>query len=138
MNYDGAVVEQLDLEDGEDSAIFRDQASKEFDSGNCPPRTAFISLRGAGQFTFAYRIVGVRGVVGSPATPLQIGHVYELTVKYTQRALGSGGPFTPYAEDTISFVASHTIEATDWLQIPSPRGYETKASGCSVRDITGL
>ncbi len=136
--YTGSIDEAVDLPDGDDTAIQRavDQIP-DWIGGACATTTAYKSLRGAGEFSLAFRIVRVKVTVGSSSKPLSPGNVYEVTVKYVRRALGSGGPFTAYAEESITLVATLPVETTGWLTVPNgDEGYETKASGCSVKDIT--
>lgn len=130
-------TQTLSEEDTEIDAINRASAALPWTASDCAASPAFWTQRGAGDFTFAFRSVQVRGRAGhTPQPALIVGHDYEITIGYYRRVLGSAGPFLFLATDVVSLHASHTEEVTDWQDVPNEAGWETAALTCAIADVT--
>lgn len=124
----------LSDEDTDQDAIDRANAPLGWTASNCLTEPAFITPRTTG-FSFAYRSVQSR-VYGSNLTP---GHIYEATIYFYRRLLGSTGPwiFFSIAEVPCDPVGSDTFAYTDWVDVPNEDDFETRAQGCTIKDVTG-
>jgi hypothetical protein len=135
--YNGRLNVSLDDEDTEQDAINRANALiGDWTAGACDTTTTFITLRGPSTFVFGYRTVQTRATCGDITNPLIPGHTYKLTIHYTWRVLGTGGPFTDYGIDEITFTAAHPIETTAWVDVPMEDAKEIKSSSCTLEDVT--
>jgi hypothetical protein len=141
----GAVFDVLEFEDREDYAISRAKAALEWSAPNscsASTMTKFKTIRGAGDFSLAFRDIQFKITAGSSEHLLVIGHVYRISVRFGHRPLGTSLEFKLSETLEIDFVAAHTIEvypSTDpdaWIDMIGDEGYETKLLGCSVKDIT--
>ncbi len=132
----GTAYDLLEIEDTEQNAVDRAMADLGWSAGSCDDKKSYRTQRGPLDFSFAFSHAEVQLTVGSVSRPLVIGHLYKVTVRFARRELGTSGPFLPSGIDEIQFVAEHTIEMTAWIEIPANTGFETKASGCMVEDIT--
>ncbi len=135
--YTGNIKEVLTVEDTEEDAVARANSVIGSWTGQaCDLATSFKTLRGAGEFTFGYRSVQVRATAGDLTHPLIPGHSYKVTFHYKWRVLGTGGPYTDYGTDDITFVASATIQTTDWVDMPMEDAKEIRTFFCELLDVT--
>lgn len=131
--YQGEVTVALTNEDTEAKAQARAEAaipSWSVGVNDCDTRTAFLSQRGAGDTTFAFRDAQVQ--ISMP-TLLQ-STSYKLTIRYYRRVLDSGGPFLFFQAIEVDFGTGLgiTSDITDWIAIPNEDGFETRYGGCLV------
>jgi hypothetical protein len=135
----GDVFDILEQEDTEDDAKRRAKNAIDWtDPGSCAEadQTVFKTHRGPEDFSFAFRDVQFRVTSGTTPRPLVIGHVYKATVRFGRRPLGSGLPYMLSEVLEIEFIAGHTIETTNWIDMTGDPDYETKLLGCKLEDIT--
>lgn len=136
ISYFGTVTKRLDTENTEADAIDRANAGvADWSAASCQDDHAFITQRGAGEFTFAYRSVQTRAVVGTIEHPLIVGHGYTVTIRFERRAIGVG-PWLLIGLQEIVFTATVTIgELTPWIDVPNSAGFETRPRSCFYLEI---
>lgn len=131
----GDVLEALSTEDTEDDAIGR--AAVEADlvpaAEGCATVPAFITERGAGEFSFGYRRTQVRARLHdvSPST------TFNVTIKFYRRVVGTGSPFLFFSTLTLTLTSDAnpaTDEYSAWIDVPNERGYETRPQLCEVAE----
>jgi hypothetical protein len=133
VKHQGHVTDELTIEDTDDAALARAEAAMGWSTPlqNCGSDPAYMTQRGATDFTFAFRSVRVRTVVSR----LIPGRLYTVTFKFYRRVVASGLPFTLYAQAPLQFLATAETYRTEWVDVPNEPGFETQAGGCSVAAV---
>ena len=129
----GEKVWTLSVEDTEENAVNRAAPIGGLEPvvGGCGSMPAYMSQRGAGDFTFTFRRVQARVRLEGAAA----GVTYEVTIRFFRRVLNSLGPWIFFGVQEYTVVAdgdTGTNEFTPWVDIPNEPGWETKASNCSA------
>ena len=124
----------LSNQDSVENAINRATKGRAWGTaGGCISNTSFIVPWGPGQKEFAFRQAQVQATVGGAVA----GHTYQIIVLLTERAVGSGGAFTPYGQIEITITANANGQAVSPYQtLPSETGLEILASSCTATDVT--
>lgn len=159
----GTIAETLTGEDREEDAIaraMRDDEGEEIELlpvPNCADNPAFITQRGEGQLTFAFRKVQVRVKLVGLDPALLIDPLaapcgrqsadYNVRLYFHRRVLGSSGPFLFYAvqEMTVHVIpdspvtpgVDESIAYTPWFDVPNEPGWETRAEYCTA-ELAGV
>lgn len=131
-NYTGTIVEELSEEDTEEDAMERATAEDEWENvESCILSPAFATARGAGQFSFAFRMLQVRvRLMGLAASTS-----YTVSVKFYRRVLGTSGPYLFFAQEDIGITTDANPASDDftpWIDVPNESGWETRPQLCSV------
>jgi hypothetical protein len=129
--FDCAVQALLEDEDTAADAIERDVGGDSWNTaGTCADHTSYQESRGAGDFTFNFRIAETRFVV---ASGLVSGEQYEGRITFGRRAQGSSDPFVDTGSpEIVNFTASGAGHTSDWIELPNEAGWEYNVIGVEV------
>ncbi len=127
-SWGGTITLDLSDEDTEEDAIARAAINLPWLGGACLDHTSWITNRELDGVTFGFSIAQTKATL----TGLTVGLRYLVTIYFTQRILGSGGPYLPASVTEITFTAEHTTETTAWVDLPNERGFQTLADHCTV------
>ncbi len=129
----GTVTDELTDEDTEEDAIDRASAAVPAwtpSLPDCQQHPAYITERGAGEFSFLAKISRVK----ARKSGLTIGDTYRFKIYFERKPIG-GVDWIPVAVEIMDIEADADTEETPWVDVPNAVGFETRVAYATIQKL---